>query len=88
MNRTRLPELDQEAVKVQPPPQTCFSNGLPIVAMTNIDKGQVVRELDRDLSKISMFGCCGLECRDDPLDVPRIELKCHILEFRRFREVD
>jgi hypothetical protein len=63
----RLPELDKEAIKVQPLPTERFSNGVPDVGK-NHGKGQVVRYMDRDLPKIQMLGCDCLECRDDPFD--------------------
>jgi hypothetical protein len=53
-NRTRLPELDQEAIQVQPLLRTLFSNRSPDVGK-GLGEGQVVRHVDRDLSKISMF---------------------------------
>ena len=86
-NRARLPELNQEAVKVQPLHIICFSNGLPDVG-TSAEEGRTVRDANLDLSKISVFGSDGLECRSDPPDGPRIEPKHQIFEFRRLREVD
>ena len=44
-NRTRLPELDEETVKVQPLPIDCFSNGL-FEAGTCIDESDVARDVN------------------------------------------
>ena len=57
-NRTGLPKLDEEAVKVPPLPKYLFSNGV-----LNICAGvcQVVRCMNRNLSKGLMFGWDGLE---------------------------
>jgi hypothetical protein len=79
--------LDQEAIKVQPLSITRFSDGSPDIRK-HLDDSQVVRDINHNLLKIPMFGCGGLECRDDPLDAPRIEPKRHIFEFRHFQEVD
>jgi hypothetical protein len=84
-DRPRLPELEQEAINVQPLPTICFLNGSPEVST---EAGRVVGRRNRDLSKISVFGCDGLECHNDPFEVPRIELKPHNFESCRFREVD
>ena len=88
-NRTRLPKADQEAIKDQPLPTIYFSDVQPDVG-TDIETGecQIVRRLNRDLSETSMFRCDGLECHDDPFGAPRSEIKCHIFEVCRFREVD
>ena len=67
VNRARFPQLDQQAIKVQPLPTNLFSNG-PTKVRTGVD--QFGREVNRDLSKISKRGCDGLECDGDPLDVP------------------
>jgi len=67
-NRTRLPKLDENVVKVQPLPDGCFSDGFHDVG-TDIKGGQAVRRKDRDLLKIPMFGCDGPECPDEPVDV-------------------
>ena len=73
-NRTRLPKLDEEAVKVQPLLEYLFSNGFLNVGA---GVGQVVRRMDRDLSKGLMFRLDGLECFGDPFDMPRIDLEDH-----------
>ena len=80
----QFPELDQEAIKARPLRKNPFSKGQRSVDAS----GQVLGQLNRDLSKVPMLGCDGLEWRDDPLDTPRIKPKHHIFEFRRFREVD
>jgi hypothetical protein len=51
-NRTRLPELDQEAIKVQPLPIACFSDDSGDFG-TGANGGHVVRHVDRDFPKIS-----------------------------------
>jgi hypothetical protein len=83
----RLPELDQEAIKAQPLLTNRLSDDWRSVTAA-VDDGQEVWDTNRDLSKIAMFWCNGLECRDDPFGVPRIGVKRHICEFCRFREVD
>ena len=86
-NRTRLPELDQEAIDIPPLPRVRFSNGVPdATRMPSTDR--VVGHVDRDLSEVLMLGCDSLECSDDLLNGPRIGPKYHIFELRRFREVD
>jgi hypothetical protein len=70
-NRTRLPDLDKETIKVQPLPVTRFSNSSPDVG-EDLGDGQVVRDVNRNLLKILMFWCDGLERGDDPFDAPRI----------------
>jgi hypothetical protein len=77
-----LPELDQEAVKVQPQLTGCFPDEFPDVG-EDLGDGQVERDMNR-LPKISMVGCDGLECRDDPSDSPWSGPKNQIVEFRRF----
>jgi hypothetical protein len=78
----RLPELDQEAIKVPPSPRPYSCGGF-----LGIDKG-LTGYINRDLSKILMLGCDGLECHGDPFNLPLSELKNHVFEFCRFREVD
>jgi hypothetical protein len=42
----RLPELDQEAIKIQPLSMTCFSNGFPDIGVdtgVKVDKVWVTR---------------------------------------------
>ena len=77
-NRMRLPELGEEVVKIQP---------LSLDRCMATAEVELVRRIYRDTLKISVFGC-GSERRDGPFDSPGIELKCHIFEFCRFREVD
>ena len=47
-NRTRLPELDQEAIKVEPLPKIRFPDGLLDICI-DADASRVVRHMDRDL---------------------------------------
>ena len=87
----RLPGLDQEVIKVQSPFTKLFSDGWRGVSdciAIGVGNGQEKWYTNRDLSEISMFGCDGLECHNDPFGVPRIEVKRHIREFCRFQEVD
>ena len=51
-------------------------------------EGQVVGYMNRDLSKVPMLGCDGLEHHGDPFDPPQPRLETYIFEFCRFREVD
>ena len=44
--------------------------------------------INRNPSKIFMFGRDGPECRGDPVDAQRSGLKNDISELDRFREVD
>jgi hypothetical protein len=45
--------------------------------------------INRDLSKVSMFGCNGLECYNRSFNAPRVsKVKLRVLEFYRFREVN
>jgi hypothetical protein len=83
----RLPESDKETVKVQPLPANRFFNSI-LEACTDTNGDEVIGHANRDLSKVSMFGCDSLECHGNPLDVPQFGLKFHIFEFPRFREVD
>jgi hypothetical protein len=85
-DRTRLPELDQEVIKIQPPFTIFFSNSLSEVSIT-ASWGQVRRYVNPGL-KISVFGRYGSECHDDPPNVPISGPKNHTLEFRRCREVN
>ena len=82
----RLPESDQEPVKVQPQLTVCFPDEFPDVG-ENLREGQVERNMNRDLPKIPVVGGDGLECRDDPSDSPWSGTKNQIVEFCRFREV-
>jgi len=66
-NCKRFPEVDQDAVKIQPLLNNRFSNGLPEV-VSYAEVGQVVRRINRDSSKIPVFACNGLECERDPFD--------------------
>jgi len=79
---TRLPELDQEAVKVQPLPMNARAGSL------DVEGGQGERKVNRDLPKFWKFGNGGSERHGDPFDASRYEPKYQIFEFRRFREVD
>lgn len=83
----QLPELDQEAIEVQPLPKILFSDGSPNVC-TGTDEGGVETHMNRDSSKLSMFGRDGLECKGDPYDGQRSGPKNCIHEFCRFREVN
>jgi hypothetical protein len=74
----RLPELDQKAIKVQPLPDVGTGTG----------EGQVVRDMNRELSEVLVLECDGLECCSHPFDAPRIKPIHHIFELCRFREVD
>jgi hypothetical protein len=78
----RLPELDQEAIKVPPSPRRYSCS-----RFLGVDKG-LTGYMNRDLSKILMLGCDGFECHGDPFNTPLSELKNHVSEFCRFREVD
>jgi hypothetical protein len=81
VNRIRLPELDQEAIQVPPFPRPYSCSGF-----LGADKG-LIGYMNRDLSKMLMLGCDGLECHGDPSNPPRSGPKSYILEFCRFREV-
>ena len=63
----RLPELDQEAINVEPVLTDCFSNDLPDIGI-GIDKGRVERHMNRDLLEILVFGGDGSERHGDPVD--------------------
>jgi hypothetical protein len=43
-----------------------------------------MRRVERDLLEMTMVGCDGSECHDDPCDAQPFALKCHILELYRF----
>ena len=66
VNRTRLSKLN-EVVKVRLFPSNLFSDGLPDIG-TGASEDGAVTHTNRDLSKISMFGCDGPECYGDPVD--------------------
>ena len=86
----RLPELDREAIKIQPLSMTCSSNGFPDIGVdtgAKVDKVWVTRP-NRDFLKIPVLGCDGLQCRGDPPDLPRFRSKNHFFEFRRSREIN
>ena len=68
-DRTQLRELDQETIKIRPLPAIRFPND-PLDVDTDAEAARVVRHVNRNLSKISVFWYDGLECRDDPLDTP------------------
>ena len=85
-DRTRLPELDQEAIDVHPLLKVRFIDCLPDVAKKP-STDHVVRYVDCDLSEVLMLGCDGLECPDDPSGTPRVGPKYHIFKLCRFREV-
>jgi hypothetical protein len=82
-NRTQLPELDQKEIKVRPLPIDRFPNGLSGVG-SGTSEVRILGGLNGEVSKISVVGRDGSQCRGNPPDVPRIGLKHHILEFRRF----
>ena len=86
-NRTRLPEFNEKPVEVQPLPTDRFSNSPSDVGI-GIDESEGVRDPNRNLFEISMFGCNSSECHDDPCDRERSRPKNRIPEFFRFREVD
>lgn len=67
MNRARLPQVDEEAIKTQPVPKGRLSGDLSGVG-TSIEEGQVAGYVYRDLSEILMIGCDGLERRGNPFD--------------------
>ena len=80
----QLPELDEQAVKLQPLPITSFSSDLSDVAAG----GEIEGDVDEDLLEIPMFGRDGLKCRDDPLSGERPTPKDDTLEPCRSREVN
>jgi hypothetical protein len=84
-NRTRFPELNQEAIELQSLVTKGLSNGFPSVSAGTGDS-RVVRHINRDPSKILMFGSDRLERRGDPFYVSRSGLKNHIFEFCQLRE--
>jgi hypothetical protein len=83
----RLPHLNQEAIKIQPLPEVRCANGLLDIG-TDTAKDQAVRDMNLDLSKISVFRRDGSECLSDPFDAPWVESELHVCELRRVREVD
>ena len=83
----RLPQLDEQAIEIQPSLIDRFSNGPPDI-ITDIEEGQAVSHMDRDLSKLSMLRRDGLECCGDPLHPPGRGPKSDISEFCRLREVE
>jgi len=66
-DRTRLPELDEKAVEVQPLTIDPFSNGFFDVG-TGVDKRNAGEGVDRDMLEILASGGDGLECHGDPCD--------------------
>ena len=64
VNRARFPQLDQQAIKIQPLPTNFFSNG-PTQVRTGVD--QFGRDVNRDSSKIST---CGI--KKSPVFDPRV----------------
>ena len=80
----RLPELDEQAVKVQPLPITSFSSDLSDI----VADGEIEGDVDEDFLEIPMFGRDRLKCRGDPLSGERPTPKYDALEPRRSREVD
>ena len=71
--------MNQDAIKARPLLKRPSSDVIPDVLL-----GQVVRHINRDLSKISMFVRDGLDCSGDPFDVQRVRPKHCIFEFRCF----
>ena len=86
-NRTRLPEVDEEVIEVQPTPVNPFPDGFPDIA-TKSEDTRVVGRIYYDSLKILIFGRDGLECGSDPFDVHRFDEKNNIVESRRLREID
>ena len=52
------------------------------------DRGQDVRDLNRDLLEVTVFRCDSLERGCDPSDTQRVTRESDFFEFRRFGEVD
>jgi len=71
--------MDQGAIEVQPLLKNPLSKSLPKLP-DDAGVGKVVRQNDRDSSKVPMFWCDGPECKGDPLDAHRSGLKNHIFE--------
>jgi hypothetical protein len=73
-NRTRGPQLDQQAVEFVPFPEMpfCWS------------EEDVVKE---DVDSLEVVGLDGSETRDDPLHVRSAPLKFHLFEIRGLGEV-
>jgi len=89
----RLPELNQEGIKLRPLLTyhfwNGFSNGLPdACGPTKVDR--VVRSTNRYSSKISVLKWDRPESRGDPGDSLRnvIDRKSHVFESRCPREVN
>ena len=76
MNGTRLLEVDQDTIKVQPLLKKHFSNGFPDVWVdVSWNDGQGGRHVDRDSPKISVFVSDDLKYQGGPFNSPRSEPK-------------
>jgi len=74
-------------VEVRPPPRGRFPKGSLDIG-TDVPESQVRGQINRDLSKVPMFRCDGLECHGDPFDILRFGTKSYVPKFFRFREVE
>ena len=71
-------------VELQPLPENHFSDYLPDVGtVTGTGEGRVMRRVNRDLSKVSMFGFDRAEYHRDPVDLLRCDPKDQIFESSR-----
>ena len=71
--------MNQDAIKAQPLLKDPSSN-----VTVDVVVGQVIRHINRDLSKVSMFVRDGLDCPGNPFDVQRARPKHCISESRCF----
>ena len=79
--------MGQGAIEDQPLFKDPFSEGLAQVSV-DMSVGKVVRQINRDSSKVSVFWCDGPECKGDPVDAHASRPKNRIFEFCCFREVE
>ena len=84
MDRVRLAEPDEEAVKFQPLLVSVVSNEDPKTGrVVEVGARVKVSVAKRDLPEISVVGRDGSECCCNPSWISRAR-ECYILEFYRF----
>jgi len=85
----RLPELGEQMIELQPLPENHFSDDLPDVGTVSVaEETRVRRQVNCDLSKVSMFRFDRAEYHGDPVDLVRSDPKDRMFESVRLREVN
>ena len=86
VNTTRLPQSDENVIKIHPLLVGLLPDRL-FHADRCVDRGDRDGNVDRVLPEIRRFGCGSFQHHSGPYIAKLFEPECHLFEPQRFREV-